>query len=85
MQRAWAGQGDAYSYSCLLTSSYPHASWLRSPSSKEAEAAAAHQQDKALPTLQGHPGSCISASAALNVQTAQEMSPACPAARQVCS
>lgn len=53
-----------------MFSSYVHAPWLCSPSSKEAEAAAAHQQDKALPTLQGHPGSCISASAALNVQTA---------------
>jgi len=40
------------------------------PSIKEAEAAVALQQDKALPTLQGHPGSCSSASAALHVQTA---------------
>ena len=40
-----------------MFSSYVHASQLCLPSSKEAEAAAAHQQDKALPTLQGHPGS----------------------------
>lgn len=76
-----------------MFSSYMHVSRLHSPSSKEAEAAAAHQQHKALLSLQGHPGSCVSASAALNVQAAQEMShstpslptAACPAARQVCS